>query len=225
MTKRESFEAFNHRAHWFVMTVFDIAEEALIEEQLCKSHETNEYLTMFYIEEASCFLKYAQTYMYSDGRIAAEIFFGKLTNHRRASKFEKHSRICGQQISMQPVLYFPRYYELLTKAYVDVLRTSDDLNAAMFDGTVLLAASTLPDVRLELRREFRRRGLGYDRLLVDDDVLATRLKAALLPSDLSKARDASLAAFDGRFDSPHVSPAAKSRARRSHHFRGSKQAR
>ena len=218
-------EAFNHRAHWFVMTVFDIAEEALIERKLCKPHETNEYLTTFYIEEVSCFLKYAHTYMHSDGRIAAEIFFGKLTNHRRASKFEKHSRICGQQISMQPVLYFPRYYELLTKAYVDVLRTSDDLNAAMFDGTVLLAASTLPDVRLELRREFRRRGLGYDRLLVDDDVLATRLKAALLPSDLSKARDASLAAFDGRFDSPHVSPAAKSRARRSHHFRGSKQAR
>jgi hypothetical protein len=220
MTNRQSFEAFNHRAHWFVMTVFDIAEEALIERNLCKPHETNEYLTMFYIEEASCFLKYAQTYMHSEGRIAAEIFFGKLANNRRASQFEKHSRICGHQISMQPVLYFPRYYELLTKAYVDVLRTSDDLNSAMFDGTVLLAAATLLDVRLELRREFRRRGLGCDRLLVDDDVLATRLKAALLPSDLSKARDASLAAFDGKFDSSHVPPAAKGRAKRSRRFRG-----
>ena len=206
MPKRDRFETFNHRAHGFVMSVFDIAEDVLIENNVCCPHETNEYLTHFYIEEASCFLRHAQIYMQDEGRIAAEIFFAKLTNHRRASKFKKHSRICGQQISMQPVLYFPRFYELLTKAYVDVLRTTDDLKSAMFDGTVLLAAATLPDVRLELRREFRRRGLTYDRLLVADDELAARLRAALLPSDLSKARGASLAAFNA----PHISSAANS---------------
>lgn len=188
MAKRESFASFDHRAHGFVMNVFDIAEEALIESDLCSPYATNEYLTLLYIEEASCFLQNAQTFIDSEGKIAAEIFFDKLTNHQKTLKFRKHSRICGQQISTQPVLYFPRFYEILTKAYVDVLRTSSNLNSAMFHGTVLLAAATLPDVRLELRREFRRRGLGYDRLLVNDDLLASRMKVALLPSDFSKAR-------------------------------------
>jgi hypothetical protein len=220
MTKLENLASFNHRAHGFVMNVFDIVEETLIENDLCSPYATNEYLTLLYIEEASCFLRNAQTYIDSEGKIAAEIFFGRLTNHRRASKFKKHSRICGQQISMQPVLYFPRFYEILTKAYVDVLRTSSDLNAAMFSGTVLLAAATLPDVRLELRREFRRRGLRYDRLLVKDDVMATRLKAALLPSGLSKTCDELLATFDSEFDPPLVLPASKSFSKRARRFRG-----
>ena len=72
-------------------------------------------------------------------------------------------------------LYFPRYFEFLTKAYIEVLRTVEDLTSVMSDGVILLTAGTLPGLRTDLRREFKRRGLTYDKALVPDDVLEGRM--------------------------------------------------
>lgn len=172
---------FNQRAHDLLINLLDIVEEELIRQKLCGPMETNEYLTAFYIKETSGFLRHASVYLPDEGRIAADIFISKLAKQPRTARYMKHATLCGHQLALHTELYFPRFAEMLTKAYVDVLRTCYDLRLVLTDGVILLAAARLPGVQVELRREFRRRGLSYDRLLVCNDLLAYQKRAALAP--------------------------------------------
>jgi hypothetical protein len=174
-------EFFNQRAHDILINLLDVVEDDLIERGICGPMEVSEYLTAFYIRETSDFLRYAIAYLPDDGRIAADIVISKMANSQRTSKYMKHATICGKQLALHTELYFPRFAEMLTKAYVEALRTCDELYMVMTDGIILLAAARLPGVQVSLRREFRRRGLSYDRFLVSDDLLSYQKRAALAP--------------------------------------------
>jgi hypothetical protein len=174
---------FDQRAHDLLVNLLDVAEEQLIEYGICGPQETNEYLTAFYIEEASCFLRHGLRYLPSEGRIAGDLFIWKLANATNSPKYHKHAKACGKQLAEHTELYFPRYAEMLTKAYIETLQNVEEPNLIMTHGVILLAAATLPGVDVALRREFRRRGLTYDRSLICDDDLATRRRVGLAPKD------------------------------------------
>ncbi|WP_101342361.1 hypothetical protein [Cereibacter azotoformans] len=177
---------FDHIMHERLSLLFEAVEDMLIEQGVCNPSETNEYLTALYIREVSTFMSGASYYLDAEERVAGWIFIHTLTAHSRTKRFRKYCRELGHHISTHTTVYLPRYHEMLTKAYLEVLHTVKDLRTVALHGTILLAAATLPGLRTDLRREFKRRGLEYDKLIVPDDVLARRMKAGLHPSKLIK---------------------------------------
>lgn len=186
------YKPFDHITHERLSLLFEAVEDVLIGEGVCSPSETNEYLTALYIREVGAFMSYASCYLDDEERAIGRNFIHDLTSLASTKRFRKYHRELGTHLATHTTVYFPRYHEMLTKAYLDVLHTVEDLQTVMFDGVIMLAAATLPGLRTDLRREFKRRGLDYDKLLVPDDVLSRRMKAGLHPSKLIGARPSPL---------------------------------
>ena len=166
---------FDHIAHERMSLLLEAAEDVLIDEGVCTREDALEYLTALYIAETGKFLGGGSCYLQTEERVAGWLFIQTITSHPKTKKYRKFAIELGRHIATHTPLYFPRYFEVLTKAYIEVLRTVEDLTAVMSDGVILLAAGTLPGLRTDLRREFKRRGLAYDKALVPDDVLEGRM--------------------------------------------------
>lgn len=160
---------FNQQADIQLSKMFDDAEQKLVTECNFKPEYCDEYLTMQYIETCASFLEQASAFLEGEGRSASWIFLHIVAGSNRGLTD------CAEQLTNWTGRYFPRFVELLTVRYLTLLNSTEALESIMRSGLVLLAVGTLPNAVIEVRRELRRRGLSYDRLLIPDDVLSRRL--------------------------------------------------
>lgn len=183
IAKRETSIQFDRQAHEIIKELLNGCEDALVRNGHCKPEEVEEFLCREYIDQVASVLWGASYFLQSDASAAAEIFLSKLTGKMYSmGKHWRHSRACGNQLSLHTAYYFRRYHDILTQVYVERLHAVDDnvLLGLNHDGVIQLAAASLPDVRDEVRREMRRRGLKYDALIVSDDDRDRRLNASKL---------------------------------------------
>lgn len=171
-----SFELFDEKAHELLSDLFDAAEDCLTRQGICGASEADEYLTLEYIKTCGEYIEHAATFLQSEGATASLLFISKLAELSDGGRSAKYVQRCADQLSLHAGLYFPKFRKLLTASYLTVLHSIEDMGELQRSGILMLAAATLPGVRTELRREFRRRGLQYDRTLVPDNVLRLRLE-------------------------------------------------
>ncbi|MHA6721520.1 hypothetical protein [Sphingomonas sp. RS2018] len=158
-------ELFDDRAHRVVAELLDAAEGRLIRTGQCSVANVSDYLTLAYIKEAAGLLEYGTVYLEGDGRNAADIFMSKLAFGAVATKYRRNSRRYARHLQQNERIYFPNMPNLLRLAYLNLIQSDHELDRLMRSGLILLAARTLPGVAIDIRREFRRRGLEYDRTL------------------------------------------------------------
>lgn len=168
-------ERFNDKAHVIVQDLLDYAEERVVRSGLCTPDYAVEYLALDYIKTCSDFIEHGAQYLETDERIGADLFLAKLPKGRLKSRFERNKRACAVQLSTNTRMYFPEYHKLLRLALLHVLQSAPTAEAVRWSGVVLLAAASLPNVRTDIRRELRRRGMVYDVTLVGDEALAKRI--------------------------------------------------
>ncbi|GLQ79285.1 hypothetical protein GCM10007881_28030 [Mesorhizobium huakuii] len=167
--------SFDNKAHEIIASVLDNAAEHLVQTARCKPTETDEYLTLAYIAECSSVIKNGTSYLEVDEIIGAELFLEHFASGKSRTSFMRNDRKCAKQLAAHPNVYFPDYLTILRLAYLRVLNAADDATSIRANGTLMLAAASLPGVSTDIRRELRRRGLTYELSLVPKDVLQKRL--------------------------------------------------
>ncbi len=173
----EAFPPFDNRTHQVLRDALDGAEDHIVRTGKCEPQDATDYLTLLFIDTSSDFLDGGSALFQLEGNIVAEIFLEKVVRAAKIRNNQVLMRKCATQLSLHTHLYFPNYYDLLTIAYLNVLATCEDLQRTIHSGVIKLAAADLPGVIVDIRREFRRRGLSYDCLIVTDSTLAGRHKA------------------------------------------------
>ena len=180
IAKKETSIRFDRQAHEIIMELLNECSDALVRTGFCKADEVEELLCREYIKQVASILWGASFFVEDDANAAAEIFLSNLTGKPYSmGKHWRHSEACGRQLSHHTAYYFRRYHDILTQVYVERLHLVDDrqILGLNHDGVIQLAAASLPNVREEVRREMRRRGLNYDAVVVFDDDLSRRLKS------------------------------------------------
>jgi len=168
-------ERFNDKAHVILQDMLDYAEEKVVRLGLCQRADAVEYLALDYIRTCAEFLEHSTQYLESDERIGADLFLAKLAKGPLRARFERNKRMCALQLATNTRMYFPEYPKLLRLAMLHVIQSAADAQAVRWNGVVLLAAASLPNVRTDVRRELRRRGMDHDVTLVGDETLARRI--------------------------------------------------
>ena len=163
-------ELFDDRAHRVVAELLDAAEGRLIRTGQCSVANVSDYLTLAYIKEAAGLLEYGTVYLDGDGRNAADIFMSKLAFGAVATKYHRDSRRYARHLQQNERIYFPNMPNLLRLAYLNLMQSDCELNQLLHSGLLTLAARSLPNVAIDIRRELRRRGLQYDRTLFIEKV-------------------------------------------------------
>ncbi|MFB0874250.1 MULTISPECIES: hypothetical protein [unclassified Sphingobium] len=175
-------QPFNDSLHAIISGALDRTEEKMIGNGVCQAEQADEYLTARYIEACAGILVGGLVYLTNDERIGAEIFLSKLGDAKFNRLSERRKRECAVHLTNHTHVYFPQYHMMLRLACLHVLRTKTGYDYIEHDGVILLAAATLPGVRSDIRRELRRRGASFDRLLVPDDIYKHRMSQRILPS-------------------------------------------
>lgn len=157
---------FNNRAHEVIIGVLDRAEEWMARNGICPAHLAEARLTSEYIDACASIIRGGIVYLAADERIGADIFLSKLGGAKFKRLSTRTQTMCAEQLSQHTHVYFPNYHTLLRFAYLHVLRSDCGPTPFYSHGVVLLAAAKLPGVITDIRRECRRRGLSYDRVLV-----------------------------------------------------------
>jgi hypothetical protein len=170
-----NLELFDDKAHRLLAPMLDEAEDRLVGMGVCEPHEADEYLTAAYIAECGAFLEHGAVYLPNEERIAADLFLAKLPLRKTRRPSQRRMRMCANQLSTSTTVYFPNYHTILRLSYLHVLNETDDWHALRRSGILMLAASTLPGVRSDIRRELRRRGANHISMIVPDDVMQKRL--------------------------------------------------
>jgi hypothetical protein len=168
-------ERFNDKAHVILQDMLDYAEEKVVRLGLSERCNAVEYLALDYIKTCAEFIEHSTQYLENDERIGADLFLAKLAKGPLAARFERNKRMCALQLSTNTRMYFPEYPKLLRLAMMHVIQSAADAQAVRWNGVVLLAAASLPNVRTDVRRELRRRGMDYDVTLVGDATVARRI--------------------------------------------------
>lgn len=171
-------QPFNERAHGIVGDMIEAAELALIRNGVCQPTETDMHLTMDYIRQCGSFHEAAQVYMENDGRLASGIFLWRLSQASKAqlrAKYHRNWRICEVQLHWHAHYYFPMYLRTLREVSLKLLHNLPTLTAIDQNGVLRLAMANLPNVLRDVRRERRRRGADWDKLLIDDGVADRRI--------------------------------------------------
>ena len=158
-------ELFDERAHRVVAELLDNAEDRLIRTGQCTLANVSDYLTLEYIRQAVSLLEHGVVYLEGDGRNAADIFLSKIAFGSAKKKLYRNSPRYARHLQQHEGIYFPNLRNLLRLAYLNLIQSECELDRLMRSGLILLAARTLPGVAIDIRREFRRRGLEYDRTL------------------------------------------------------------
>jgi hypothetical protein len=173
-----ALQVYDQAAHELLWKWLDDAESKVVRTNTATNVEATDYLTLEYIKECGCFLSYGAAFFENESKMASEIFIERMLG--RSVRLREYRMIprCAALLSLHTERFFPRYIEFLIVAYTTVLRDTEDLGRLLQNGVVVLAAATVPGAQIQLRREFRRRGLDYDRHLVSDETLAKRLRAA-----------------------------------------------
>lgn len=173
-------QPFNDKLHEIISAALDRTEEKMIGNGVCNPEYADEYLTARYIEACAGIIVGGQVYLPSDERIGAEIFLWKLGDAKFNRLSSRRQRECAVHLTNHTHVYFPQYHMMLRLACLHVIQSTKKHDEIKHDGVVLLAAATLPGVRSDIRRELRRRGMDYDRLLVPDDIYNNRMKQRTL---------------------------------------------
>jgi hypothetical protein len=160
-----TIQSFDDKAHTVVAELLDNAEARLIQTGQCTLDTVSDYLTLEYIKQAASILEYGIVYIDSDGRSAADIFLTRFAFGRVKAKFVRNSRRYAAHLQQHERYYFPNYPNLLRLAYLSHIQSDFELSRLVQSGLLMLAARSLPGVAIDIRREFRRRGLEYDRTL------------------------------------------------------------
>lgn len=171
-------QPFNERAHGIVGDIIEAAELALIRNGVCQPNETDMHLTMDYIRQCGSFLEHGQAYLENEGRLAAGIFLWRLSqaaNARLRAKYHRNWLICEVQLHWHAHYYFPMYLQTLREVSLKLLHNLPSLNAIDQNGVLRLAMANLPNVLRDVRRERRRRGADWDKLLIEDSVADRRI--------------------------------------------------
>jgi hypothetical protein len=169
-------QPFNDALHATISKALDRTEEKMIGNGVCQPEYADEYLTARYIEACAGIIVGGLVYLPNDERIGAEIFLSKLGDPKFNRLSQRRKRECAVHLTNHTHVYFAQYHMMLRLACLHVLRSTTEYEHIEHDGVVLLAAATLPGVRSDIRREFRRRGASFDRLLVPDDVYQQRIE-------------------------------------------------
>ncbi|OHD05058.1 hypothetical protein [Sphingopyxis sp. RIFCSPHIGHO2_12_FULL_65_19] len=156
---------FNDRAHELISGALDRSEDRIGRNGVCPANQAADYLTTKYIEACASIIRGGVAYLAADERIGADIFLSKLGDARFNRLVPRTQTMCAEHLSQHTHVYFPNYHTLLRLAYLHVLRNCGQ-TPFHSHGVVLLAAAKLPGVITDIRRECRRRGLSYDRVLV-----------------------------------------------------------
>ncbi|KTE13298.1 MULTISPECIES: hypothetical protein [unclassified Sphingopyxis] len=163
-----TISGFNNRAHEIISGVLDRAEDWIARNGVCPAHQADAHLTTKYIEACANIIRGGVVYLAADERIGADIFLSGLGDAKFKRLSPRTQTMCAEHLSHHTHVYFPNYHTVLRLAYLHVLRSACGQVPFHSHGVVLLAASTLPGVLSDVRRECRRRGLNYDRVLVPE---------------------------------------------------------
>ncbi|MFC5738642.1 hypothetical protein [Sinirhodobacter huangdaonensis] len=168
---------FDTKADVVIREIRNRCEDDLVRKNVCCIEDADEYLCRDYVRQVSSVVQGAQSFLPGDAVTGAEIFLSRMVGDYGMGKYWRFSERCGKQLSLYADYYFRCYYEVLSMMYVETMQAADDkqIIELAHNGTILLAAASLPGVVNELRREFRRRGLNYDRFLVANKDLDMRL--------------------------------------------------
>ena len=162
-------------AYPIVASIVDTAEERLVAKGICSREDAARYLALDYIATCSSTVRHSVQYFESDERTGAGMFLAKLPMGKLKTQYRRIEQRCAAHLASRPALHFPDYEPLLRVALLQVLRSIEDVRTLRSHGVVLLACGALAEVRTDIRRELRRRGLPYDPTLVDDVTIARRV--------------------------------------------------
>ena len=170
-----SIQPFDDRLHEIITGLLDRTEAKLVSNGTCKAEHAHEYLTTLYIEACAGIIVGGNTYMPNDERIGAEIFLSKLGDAKFNRLSPRRQSACAVHLTNHTHVYFPNFHAMLRLACVHILHSTRGYEEIQKNGVILLASATLPGVRNDVRREFRRRGCDIDRLLVADELYEQRM--------------------------------------------------
>lgn len=171
-----SIQPFDDRLHEIITAALDRTETKMVANGVCAAEHADEFLTARYIEACAGIIVGGSTYMPNDERIGAEIFLTKLGDAKFNRISPRRQTKCAVHLTNHTHVYFPNYHAMLRQACTHVLHSTCGYEEIQSNGAVLLASATLPGVRNDIRREFRRRGCDVDRLLVADKLYEQRMK-------------------------------------------------
>ncbi|MDX8513595.1 hypothetical protein [Mesorhizobium captivum] len=170
-----TLQPFDNKAHEIIATILDDAAERLVREKICQARQADEYLTLAYIGACSSIIEHATAYLQVDETIGAGVFLERYSVGKNRQAFHHNDTRCSKQLATHPNVYFPDYLTILRLASLNTLNTISDVRSLRANGTLMLAAASLPGVATDIRRELRRRGLSFDPSLVPDDVMQKRI--------------------------------------------------
>jgi hypothetical protein len=165
-------QPFNDRAHEIVRDMIEAAELVLARNRLCHASEANEVIAMNYIRECGSLLNGISFYVENEGRIAADIFLGKLANAAKPmlrQRYHRSHRICGIHLHWHVRYYFPTFLGSLRKLSLLLLQQSRHVRTIDQNGILKLAAANLPNVKADINNHRRRLGASSDRLIISKD--------------------------------------------------------
>lgn len=170
---KPSPQDFDNKAHEALRNLLDWAEDRMIAQGVCEPHEVEGYQCREYIGQLAVTTFGTCNYNQREAEIGATIFISGLCNTYGLRKLSNaQEQECARQLTYHQSYYFRDFHATLTKVFIEHLQegSDEDLISYRFDALFQLAAAKIPNARDQIRREYRRRGLGVP-MLVGDRVL------------------------------------------------------
>lgn len=167
---------FDKAANRVLVALLAETEQRAVQHGRCRADDVNQYLTLAYIERCAAYHRGACVYLPNEERLAAESFVADLIGRGMKARYVKHIGKCAVQLANHTSLYFPDYETLLEMQFMAFMASGPTLIEMQMSGLLRQAVGALPDeLALNVvRREFRRLGLGYEALLIPQDIYKQR---------------------------------------------------
>lgn len=165
-------EPFNNQADAWLSDMLDRAEDKMVREGQCPADQASEVLMLQYIVAVAGIIRGGTQYLLNDEIIGAGIFLNGLRDARYLRWSGKRQRMCELQMAGHTHVYFPNYHTVLQATFRHVLQSTCGHGIDVtHSGILLLASTTLPGARSEIRRELRCRNIDFDLTMVGDELM------------------------------------------------------